>query len=342
MAHSMLGRSLAALMFLAIASSADGRTLYVASNGVDAPGCGPKASPCRSISQAVNTNAADGDAIVVGPGTYGDLNDNGTLGDSPGEETGGFGCVLLVGRAVTLTSSDGAAATIIDGRSDSTSCNVGIVVDGTQFGKPGKGFTVTNPQGGGNGVVINATNVAVRGNQVLALPDPLHAYFPGIGIQALNAPQTILIEANQVIGWDTGILASGAGKTVRKNLVAMSGNSGISASSGSAIVGNIVAGGSFGIAASGTVSVVGNAAYGNGIGLSGGGGIIVKNNFYGNSKGLENRTGGALLAADNYWGAATGPGPDPADTAVDGPNSGPTTVTPFATKPFKVKVPIKP
>ena len=258
---------------------------------------------------------------------------------------GGFGCVLLVGRAVTLTSSDGAAATIIDGRSDSTNCNVGIVVDGTQFGKPGKGFTVTNTQGGGNGVVVNATNVAVRGNQVIALPDPLHAYFPGIGIQTLNAPQKILIEANQVVGWATGILASGAGKTVRKNLVAMSGNTGISASSGSAIVGNIVAGGSFiGIAAGGTASVVGNAAYGNGIGIQvfGGDGTIVKNDFFGNAEGLENRTGGAVLAADNYWGAATGPGPDPADTAVDGPNSGPTTVTPFATKPFKVKVPIKP
>jgi hypothetical protein len=51
-----------------------------------------------------------------------------------------------------------------------------------------------------------------------------------------------------------------------------------------------------------------------------------------------------LDAKNDYWGAATGPGPDPADDAGSShsnPNGGSTTVAPFATKPFSVKAPVK-
>jgi hypothetical protein len=44
-----------------------------------------------------------------------------------------------------------------------------------------------------------------------------------------------------------------------------------------------------------------------------------------------------LVARNNYWGAATGPGPAPADHVC----ASPADVTPFATKPFAVK-PLKP
>lgn len=344
MSHPMLRSSLTAVVFLALAASAQGGTLYVASNGVDGPTCGPKKSPCRSISQAVNTNAADGDTIIVGPGSYGDLNRDGTLGDSPGEESGGLGCVLLVARAVTITSSDGAAATIIDGRTVSASCNVGLVVDGTQFGKPGKGFTVTNTHASAvvsDGIVVASTNVAVRGNQVVAIPDPGHADLAGAGINAVSAPQTILIEANQVIGWGIGIATAGTGQTVRGNRVSLC-QEGIMASSD--LLGNVITGNDIGInGARAGSSVVGNALVGNGTGIFGGGGLIMKNNFLGSLEcGLENRSGTAIVAASNYWGAATGPGAAPADRACDGPGGGSTTVTPFATKPFKVKAPFKP
>src|SRR5206468_9499372 len=115
-------------------------------------------------SQAI-TLAADGDHIVVGPGRYGDVNGNGTLGET-GEETGGFGCMLLIYRAVTITSSDGAAATMIDASSvSSIDCNVGIIAAGAEFGKPGQGFTVTNTgKTPSNGIVIDATAVKIRGN----------------------------------------------------------------------------------------------------------------------------------------------------------------------------------
>src|SRR5882762_1911560 len=131
--------ALAALLAIALSASAQGATVYVANNAVDGPSCGSKTSPCRSISQAVNTIAADGDTIVVGPGRYGDLNNNGTLGDSPGEESGAFGCAVLIGRPVTITSSSGAAETTIDARNVPIGCNVGIIGAGTTFGKPGKG-----------------------------------------------------------------------------------------------------------------------------------------------------------------------------------------------------------
>jgi hypothetical protein len=82
----------------------------VADNAVDQPGCRSKASPCRSISQAI-ANAMPGDEIVVGPGAYGDLNGDGSL-SLPGEENGapGCACMLASNKAVSLTSSDGAAA----------------------------------------------------------------------------------------------------------------------------------------------------------------------------------------------------------------------------------------
>ncbi len=38
------------------------RTLYVANNAVDSPGCGTSAEPCRSISQAI-ANAQSGEVL---------------------------------------------------------------------------------------------------------------------------------------------------------------------------------------------------------------------------------------------------------------------------------------
>jgi hypothetical protein len=105
------------LCFVAVGEPAEARTLHVANNGLDSFTCGDKDHPCRSISQAI-TNASVGDRIIVGPGSYGDLNGNGIFGE-PGEEIAqiGFGCrcMIRLNKRVTLTSRDGALATVLDG-----------------------------------------------------------------------------------------------------------------------------------------------------------------------------------------------------------------------------------
>src|SRR6516162_4268083 len=77
MLYPRLRMLLTAGVVLSLASLAHGGTLYVANNGLDGPACGPKTTPCRSITHGIS-NAAAGDTIIVGPGLYGDLNDDGT------------------------------------------------------------------------------------------------------------------------------------------------------------------------------------------------------------------------------------------------------------------------
>jgi len=98
---------------------------------------------------------------------------------------------------------------------------------------------------------------------------------------------------------------------------------------------------------------VGNAVLGNygdgldvdiGVGVSG---PLELNNILGNAIegngfcGMGNFGVVGLAAIDNYWGAATGPGPDPADDVCN-TGMGTTTVTPFALDPFPLSAPIKP
>src|SRR5258706_5326104 len=115
-AKGVWGVSLATLLFSSsLLPQAQAATKFVANNGIDSSVCGTTAATaCRSISQAI-ANAADGDVIVVGPGRYGDLNDDGVFGD-PGEEffPGPCGCMIQVNKSVTIISRDGAASTILD------------------------------------------------------------------------------------------------------------------------------------------------------------------------------------------------------------------------------------
>jgi hypothetical protein len=71
---------------------------------------------------------------------------------------------------------------------------------------------------------------------------------------------------------------------------------------------------------------------------------ITHSNIYGNGTGTEVneppnncglRTFPAITATNNFWGAATGPGPDPAD-AICSPLGEPVTFTPFATEEFEI------
>jgi hypothetical protein len=334
---------------------ADAATRHVEVTGVDGPSCGSNASPCRSIGQGI-ANAAAGDSVVVGPGVYGDLNGDGVLGAS-GEEnpdlfSPGCGCVLALNKAVKLTSSAGAAATVIDARTIASATNV-LVIAGAraQFGKPGKGFTVTNTAAStGNGITIDADQVVIAGNQVIG-PGTAASSFTGTGIATVDADETILITGNQVIGWDDGIVVNNAGKTVSKNNVSQNSFAGILAAGTSAspaqVTGNVATANNRGIQVGSAVNVAGNAAYANSLGIRIGGTqapnpVVTHNNIFANTScGYSNTASGQLDASENYWGAATGPGAYPAD-GVCLPVQATVTTAPFATAPFKVKAPIKP
>jgi hypothetical protein len=349
------GSALAAVVLLAVAPSAHGATtVYVANHGTDSTfcgffviggfTCGAKESPCRSISCAVR-EAAAGDKIIVGPGRYGDLNRDGALNDD-GDEFGSSGCdcMLSVNKSVSLLSSHGAAVTVIDATSVNVAKNVLLILDGGEFGSPGKGFTVTGTlAAAGHGIDVDSNDVKIRGNQVVGrIPMPAANVTRGITVVGLTGG-TVLIEANQVTGWIDGIVTQGAGQTVRRNVVTQN-RDGINAGGDAVVRGNVAAG-NFGVGITVLEAAIatGNTAYGNFIGFraedSGFSGRFEKNNVTGNvSCGLHTVT--ATNAMNNYWGAATGPGPDPADAPCDTGHV--VTTTPFATKPFTVSAPIRP
>ena len=325
-------------LIITFASAGFAANLSVENNGVDSATCGAPAHPCRSITQAI-ANADPRDHILVGPGRY--------LG-----ETGapGCGCFLAINKPLVITSTDGAASTVIDSRESVVQTSVLIIADDTEFGRSGLGFTVTNPKkDGGFGIAIDGRNVKVRGNQVIG--DLLLAA-PGVGIETITTnPGPMLIEANQVMVWNRGIEALGAGTTVHRNQVSLNGI-GINVGGTSIASGNVaVANGAAGVNAFEGASVVGNALLGSdGAGVQANdpfSGTITHNNLVGNSLhnvlncGLSNVGVVGLVVPGNYWGARTGPGPDPAD-GICNVRGGTTTATPFSLAPFNVRAPIRP
>ena len=121
-----------------------------------------------------------------------------------------------------------------------------------------------------------------------------------------------------------------------KNQVSFNG-AGIAAYGGS-VVGNVAINNTDGFLLSGSATVFGNAAYGNRDGFVAvvQAGAIQKNNMFGNRRcGLINTGTPGLVATNNYWGAVTGPGGDPADYVCN-LNNGSTTTTPFALTRFSI------
>ena len=338
----------AALMVLfARVPGAYAATWYVADAGVDGPACGLSVSAaCRSIGQAIEFATA-GDTVLVGPGRYGDLNGNQILGE-PGEERGfGGACVLAVNKPLIIVSSSGAAATSIDGHSVQAEANVCVMAVGAQFGRPGKGFTVTEsihfrPNFGGFdgiGIRIDASGGAtVRGNRVTLIA-PEHPEWAGSGVGILavtDAPH--LIEGNAVTRWGIGIDSLGAATTVRKNEVTWNG---IGMNAGGTIIGNVAMANYQGISAWPTATVTNNAVWMNEFGIVVSetfAGAITKSNLFANSTcGLYNVGRSGLRATNNYWGAPSGPGGLPASAVCDA-SGGTTIVSPVATKPFTVTI----
>jgi parallel beta helix pectate lyase-like protein len=382
------------LLLVGLAAAAEAApTLAVATNGVDTASCGTAGHPCRSISRAI-ANAPTGSRIEVGPGVYGDLDNDGSF-TSVGEEAAqpgrGCDCMIRVGKTLTIVSRDGADATVLD--AGAASLNV-VVIDaaGVVFGQPQHGFTVY--RGGKAGVVVAADRAHVDGN-VVSLNGldfvPGGTPWPGFDVGGrgsrlegnlatqntgngyLVAGAGHRLEGNMATGNDgAGFFVTGNGHLARRNIANTTGGAGFYfegndlgivgnaaggngdgfqiAGAGVVVDGNVASGNMasgflvFGVATS--VTFTGNAARGNGAA-----GVelvapatLAGNDFYGNGRdpaadaancGVRNSSGATIVATRNFWGAATGPGADPADEACD--VSGATLVSPFATRPFNVR-----
>jgi parallel beta-helix repeat protein len=339
--------ALVSLMFVGWHGIVWADKLSVANNGIDSATCGSSNAPCRSISQAI-AHASAGDTIEVGPGRYGDLNGNRILGEV-GEENAALGggcdlCMININKRLTLVSTDGAAVTVIDAGGIEIRA-VLIVADGVVFGGRGQGFTIANA--GSIGLVVDngTSDVTVVGN--IAMHNGL---FLNHGISIGGSGHTIrenIALGNIVAGFAIG----GSGHTVSDN-VASGNRIGFEAFFSGQFTHNVASGNADGggiiVNNAGIIEIFRNAVIGNegtGIQVSNRDATITENNIFGNGTlgnncGLLSLSGTVFMAPNNFWGAASGPGPDPADAvgAACGGNPDPTIVDPVATKPFNIPV----
>ena len=333
------GLSAIALLAMAAiqAAPAQAATWYAANNGLDTSPC-TKTVPCRSITRALAV-ASPGDTIQVGAGVYGDLDGSGTVGDAPGEETSA-GCMISIAQRVTIVSKDGARSTVLDAGGDSAVhsvvCIQGAGTNGTVFGKLGKGFTLTGSTLGG---IIGGAGLTVSANDGVRVEGNWATNNAGFGFALLPAPTNTTLKSN--IASDngmSGVFGQADGLVLTGNLARNNSGSGFEIySSASAVitknvaVGNLAPG--FRLYSPGTATVSKNTAVGNQIGLhviAHGAVTLSSNNLFGNGDGVLPPSGpncGLFLqnddavnpltvnASGNFWGAATGPGANPADLA---------------------------
>jgi parallel beta-helix repeat protein len=351
-----------------------GRTWRVANNGVDDSTCGGVRNPCRSISQAI-ANATAGDTILVGPGRYGDLNGDGDF-DDPGDEQArvgtGIGCVVCINKQVRVLSTDGATATMVDGESALPHGELPFVIyistSGVTLGQRHRGFTIKNGQM--YGVKSDAADLHVAGNTALNNPD-YGFELTGSGEvshnTAIGNARGFTVEGTFLLSYNTAFesMLNGFSSTGAATALFLIGNRasgnliGFSVSGESLVLKHNVASGNVdGVSVdSPNLTIVRNTIVGNrsaglyvGPRVTADNATIRQNNIFGNDGtenapndvttncGLVSQYGNVVDATFNYWGAPTGPGPDPADAA--GPGSGcdlsgsQTQVVPFATRPF--------
>jgi hypothetical protein len=332
-------RLTSATIVLAIVASlpAEALTRHVAVNGVDSPTCGTRDEPCRTITQGV-AQADPYDTVLVGPGSY-------RVAD--GEGTPACQCVVWIGKpGVRVISVGGAAATLITddgvyaGGTNGTvvrisQANPTLAVEDVTFGEAGRGFTVLVyaseidfPNSGILGGTWVSDNVVLRPARLGAAS--------GAGIRAQHMAR------NRVIGrFRAGLVVSDFGTL--SNNVAVVGGPLISTSRafvilGAAdVVGNLAMHHEIGFlvmcSAVGCPLFEGNSAIQNGTGitvLTVQPVVVTSNNIYGNVCGVGADPSLVDLSG-NYWGAATGPGVDPADDLCGG---GGAAGLPFSPRPF--------
>ncbi|MBI3783776.1 MAG: right-handed parallel beta-helix repeat-containing protein [Deltaproteobacteria bacterium] len=331
---------LAALAFIGastVAAPTWAAKLHVENWGTDSPTCGAMAAPCRSIGKAVAL-AVGGDTVMVGPGLYSTDLDGDSVLNEPGEEPS-FGIVVSV--PVTILSTHGASATRIETVSSASPPQLVNASGGAVFGKRNHGFTIVYAptfctpiamaleiDGAGSAVAGNVVFVGcpfstsfgilasdgavVRDNRVAALSPS--ALTVGIDVDSLA-------ERNVAIGALDGF--NGWGKFRRNIAIENLRGFDLHSAPVAEFTKNIaVANTSYGIVIDSGATVTGPFSKNS----------IVNNDVTTNC-GLSNQSGTAVLATNNFWGASTGPGADPADKVCDSGAGSSTTSTPFLTKP---------
>jgi parallel beta helix pectate lyase-like protein len=247
--------------------------------------------------------------------------------------------VIDVNKRVTLESSAGAAATIIDGGtggSGQPSDVLRVTASGAVIGRRDRGFTV---RGGSVGIGVDDTVAAVRieGNVVIR---------SGVGV-GTGAPDTVI--TGNVVRDATlfGVFVGGARTTVSGNVVARNSGFGMflvpTTVSNNFVVGNVDGGL---IVLPGPAEIRQNTITGQlGRGVDFGSGapgayaglVFTGNNIFANGTapatncGADSEHNEVIKAERNYWGSASGPGPDPADQACNLFDT-----TPFATRAFAI------
>jgi parallel beta-helix repeat protein len=372
----MIGRFLGTLGCLAVITGwshvAHAGTLHVAANGTDSPACGTASAPCRSVNKAIDLGNPH-DRIVVGPGRYGDLNGNGTLEPAAGEEAAANcsiapTCLLNVTKPLTIESSAGSAVTVLDG--GAANMIVVIQADDVVFGSgPTKGFTLTGEGYGGGLTVMDRAHVKVQGNQTTGQGT--------LGFWVHGREHTVA--DNVAVGHDYGFLImSCSGCRISRNVASqsyygfiLSGRNTVLNGPNTDVLSNVAVGNNLygfaidpetGGACAGTSEITlryntatGNARAGIVVGsapcTSAADLEIANNNIFGNGVaamwaggpvncGLYNYSETKLTAGQNYWGAPTGPGADPADAVCESV-PGTTDVARFATRPLAIVPPMR-
>ncbi len=338
-------------------------TIHVRGSGSDTAACGTDASPCRTISRAVDV-AAPGDRIVVGPGVYGDVDADGdfvSAGDEPAS-VAGCDCLVHVDKSVTIVSSSGAGATLLRGAIDGMHA-IAIDAPDVVLGKRNGGFSVIGDEehdGLGIRVSAAATGARIEGNALGRLESGIEVAADGVrvignrvsdvtgnGIQVEGEAIAVVANVVQQTGSYAApasgirVVASGpSANRVERNLVVGNLGVGISvevAGAGFApptIGGNLVTGNALsGIrllsaTKDGTFVVTGNAIHGN-------------DAVRGTNCGITSLMNGPLVdATGNWWGRSAGPGGDPAD-GVCSAGSAPDVGAPAAEEPEIVAQPLR-
>jgi hypothetical protein len=277
--------------------------------------------------------------------------------------------LIHINKTLTIVSRDGAASTVIDagGQFLENYMAVDVAANSVVFGKPGKGFTIRNASVGVN-VSPGIADAAVQGNVA-------HSY---MGFIAGSCEQDGAMAVGTIFKGNTAAPDTVVGFYVFDDSAVVSGNMAranllygfaVLAGSDTVLTKNLAVDGlgmgfllASGVATPPTFSR--NAAIGNmdaGLVLVSPGLVatevtIEKNSFFGNGKrpmyppancGLvvQNQGGQQLTvnADGNYWGAAGGPGGDPADTAGGTCVAGAVTMNlaESATREIRVKPPAK-